>query len=404
MALTKEELKNNPELAALQDVEGVTPEKFAAETGIGDNPPPADPPPADPPPADPPPADPPPGDNPPPADPPPADPPPADTGQPNQRDAFLKEIFGDRFKTVEEAQQANIPGVLDEVESLRETKATLETQLGSKPKTNFASDEVALFNEFVKETGANSFGVFQKIHGADVANMDPMDALVTKHILDNPSLMGKDAQVRKFFEKKYNVDPELVDESELEINKIGLSSDGEAAKRSLGELKDKLKIPEPTFVPEGPKELTPEEKSTLELGWKTAGTRISSTLGKLNIPIKGGKDPLLVYDVSEAEQQEVNKFIVDYATENQMELTENNVKMVSRMVYNQMMLNKMPDIVHSVFEKARSMTKEQLESLYENPSPNRNTDQPPAPLDPQQTEAEKTQDEIFDAEMDMYNQ
>jgi hypothetical protein len=73
------------------------------------------------------------------------------------------------------------------------------------------------------------------------------------------------------------------------------------------------------------------------------------------------------------------------------------------MVYNQLMMNKLPDIVHSVFEKARSLTEEEVHSLYENPSPSRNTDTPPGPTETPKGDAEKTQDDIFDAEMGRYN-
>jgi hypothetical protein len=57
-------------------------------------------------------------------------------------------------------------------ETLRKEKTELESKLELKPKTNFANDEVALFNEFVKETGTRDYGVFNKINSAEVATMD----------------------------------------------------------------------------------------------------------------------------------------------------------------------------------------------------------------------------------------
>jgi len=316
-----------------------------------------------------------------------------------QRNGFLKEIFGDRFKTVDEAKQANISGILDEAAVLRRDKADLEAKLNLKPKTNFANDEVALYNEFVRETGTKDYGVFSRINNAEVATMDSMEALVTKHILDNPNLAGKEANVRKYFEKKYNVDPDLVDEDDLAINRIGMEADGATAKRSLQSLKEKLKVPEPIIDVQKPKALTPEEKTKLQAGWGNIGEQVSTALGKLKVPIKNGKDSLLDYEISDSEKKEITEFVKGYAVENQMELNETNVKTVSTMVYNQLMINKLPDIVHSVFEKARSLTEEQVHSLYENPSPARNNDMPPTTRHISQTDEDKIRDDIFNAEM-----
>jgi len=124
------------ELEALGEVEGIDATQLMQQAGITDEPP-AEPP-ADPP-ADPPPGDPPPGD--PPADP-PTDPPgtppgtppatpPADPPPPGPDP--LNEIFGDRFKTLDEAKQADIPGKLQELESLRQEKEALEGKLATKP-------------------------------------------------------------------------------------------------------------------------------------------------------------------------------------------------------------------------------------------------------------------------------
>ena len=100
-------------------------------------------------------------------------------------------------------------------------------KLKAKPKHNFANDDIAKFNEFVRETGIKDVGVFNKINGTDVANMNDMDALVMQHIIENPTLAGKEPQVRKYFETKYNVDPAKVTageltQEELETNLIGV--------------------------------------------------------------------------------------------------------------------------------------------------------------------------------------
>jgi CHAT domain-containing protein len=309
---------------------------------------------------------------------------------------MLKEIFGDRFKTMDEVKNANIIQQLEEVESLRQAKADLEARLTTKPKNNFANDEVALYNEFVRETNIADYGVFKKINGTDVANMKPMDALVAQYYLQHPGSTATEDQVRGHYEKLYPTDENEVDEFDLAVNRDRLTKDGMKAIEDIKALKEKLKVPE--FQPEKPTELSPEEKASLQTGWEKIGQAVSTQLAKLKIPIKNGKDPLMDYEIAESEQQEIKEFVAKYAVENRMELSEPNVKMLSTMVYNQMLINKLPDIVHSVFEKARSLTEAQVHALYENPSPTRNQDTPPAPGS-SMTDADKLEDEIFNAEM-----
>lgn len=388
----------SPEFEALKDIPGVDPAEIMKQAGLGGDPTPpggGEPPiPAG-------------GDPPtPPAPPIPGQPPvpPQRTDPaPAPQNDILKEIFGDRFKTVEEVKNANIVGQLDELDSLRRTKSDLEKQLSTKPQTNFVNDEVALYNEFVRETGISDYGVFKRLNAADVANMDPVDALVTRYVLEHPNLAGQEDKVRKFVIKNYNVDPDNTAEDELEINKIGLATEGDKAKKFLSELKGKLKVPASAPAAEAPKDLTPEEKTALQDQWGKVGTNVLGVLSKLQIPIKGSKDPLMTYALAEADIKEAQTFITNYALANRMEPNEANVGTLSRVVYSQLILGKLPEIVHSVFERARQMTEKEVHALYSNPNPARNTDQPPIPPTPGRTDGDKLEQDLFDAEMGMYN-
>lgn len=392
------DFSGSPEFEALKDIPGVDPAEIMRQAGLeGDPTPPGEGEPSGPagglPPT--PPVPPIPGQ--PPVPPQRTDPAPSSQGD------ILKEIFGDRFKTVEEVKQANIVGQLDELDGLRRTKSDLEKQLTTKPQTNFVNDEVALYNEFVRETGISDYGVFKRLNAADVANMDPVDALVTRYVLEHPNLAGQEDKVRKFVIKNYNVDPDNTAEDELEINKIGLATEGDKAKKFLSELKGKLKVPASAPAAEGPKELTPEEQTALQGQWDQVGTKVLGVLSKLQIPIKGSKDPLMSYALSEDDVKEAQTFITKYALGNRMEPNEANVGALSRVVYSQLILGKLPEIVHSVFERARQMTEKEVHALYSNPNPARNTDQPPIPPAPGRTDADKLEQDLFDAEMGMYN-
>ena len=403
------------ELNALTEIDGVDAQKILSQAGIetpavetppGETPPeetppetpPADTPPGDTPPATP--ASPPPVGTTPVVETPPAGTPPVDVDQ--LRADFVKEIFGDQFKTVDDLKQANVTGQLQELATLREGKIALEAKLEAKPKTSFVNDDIALFNEFVKETGNSDFGIFKTINSTDIANMDPMDALVKQEVLKNPHFAGQEDHLKKFFEKKYNLDPENVDESELAINKVGLQRDGEEAKKKLLEVKSKLKMPEPPEeIPpaEGPKELTAEEKQTLTTSWDKVATEVGKGLGSLSIHMKDSKEPIMSYEIDGELQKVAVQGAVTYCVQNRMELNEGNVKRVAEIMRNQMVINELPNIVHSVFEKARSLTKEEVTKLYDNPSPAKNTDTPPTPPVPTKTPDEEKRDAAFDLEM-----
>jgi hypothetical protein len=392
-------LQGNMEYEALKDLiidpQNETP---GGEPPAGE-PPAGEPPAGEPPAGEPPSTETPPGT--PPAGEPPAQPAPETT---DQGSALLKEIFGEQFSTVDEAKEANIPGLLEEVKTLRQEKTDLTSKLESKPKSDYADDDVALYNVFVKETGTKDFGVFDKLHKSDVANMDSVDALIIRHKMENPGVVFQDGQLKRFFEKKYGFDPNLEPgDEENEHATMLIQSDAQKAKRSLIEIKDKLIVPEPAYEEPPVKPLTEEEKATLTKGWKGVGVKVSESLAKLQVPIKNRKDPLLNYEITQGEQQEITNFVTNYAVGTGMELNQDNVKIVGAMVYNQLMVNKLPEIVHSVFEKARSMTEAQVHALYENPSPAKNTDTPPAAPESELSEEDKQQEEIFKAEMGRYN-
>jgi hypothetical protein len=396
--IRREEIEKSPEYQALKDVEGIDITKL---TGGGEDPPPGDPPPGDPPPGDPPPTDPPKGD-PPPGDPPPGDPP---KGDPPPADTFpLNEIFGDRFASVDELRGADIPKQLEELETLRQENQTLKGQV-ENPTIGFANDNVALFNEFVKETGINDFRVFGQIANADLEKIDHMEALVLAEVMRNPRLSGREDLLRKSLQEKYQVDPQLVEDGtitsdKLEMNKITLETEASGAVKSLKEIKEKVKLPEKreTTTPPGGKKLSPEQEAVLTDGWKDIGGKISAEWKAIPLTPEGAKNPILNYALADADKKTIVDDAVAFVVENQMELNEANVKKAFGMMRDNFILSNMPKIIHSVAEKVRGMTKEQLDAIYDNPSA-LNSDQPPAGEDGAEDPAAKA----FKMEMDALN-
>jgi len=389
------------EFDALKDL--IDPAELAAQ--LGENPP-AGTPPAGTPPAGTPPAGTPPAGTPPAGTPPAGDPPSGAAGTPPDATGILKEIFGDQFTSVDDLKNKNIPNVLKEYDQLRQQVEALSTEkeeltgkLNLKPKTAFANDDLALFNEFVKTTGIKSFDVFNRLNGVDPANMEYMDAIILSRLLENPELTAKETQLRKHVEKTYNVDPEQVSEDDLDVNRIGLAQEGAKARAILQELKGKLKLPEPDLgTPGGEPAWTPEQETQAKTVWGAAGKAMGEKLSKIPIYMPEVKDPLINFAIPEETQKAIEANALDFAVSNRMEANEENLTVVAKFMYQELIMRNLDKIAHSIFEKARSLTKEESLKFYHNPNPLGAGDTPPAgrgDID----EAEARQQEIFDKEM-----
>jgi hypothetical protein len=310
------------------------------------------------------------------------------------RATMLNEMFGESYKTVEEVKKANIPASLQELATLRQKNQELEAQVKARPKHAFANDDIAKMNEFVRETGIKDVGIFNRLSVADIANMEPMDALVLQHIIDNPSLAGKEPQVRKYFETKYNVDPKKVEagdltQEELEVNQIGIHSDGSKAKDKLSTLKGKIKMPEvPADEPGKKVKWTPEVEATQKAGWNTVNERMMAEFSTIPITLKGSKEPIVNFVLPEEAKKVLLSNALDYVVSNQLEVNEANVKSVAQSMYSDLRLSMQDDIVHAVFERARSLTEKEYLEKYHNPS-KKNTDTPDNIAGDQSDEAKK---------------
>lgn len=311
------------------------------------------------------------------------------------RAAMLNEMFGEQFKTVEDVKKANIPTQLQELASLRQRATELETQLAKKPKHSFASDDIAMFNEFARETGIKDAVVFNKLHLTDVANMDSMDALVMQHILDNPESANREPQVRRYLERRYNVDSakidhKLVDDGEIteeeyqqnkldyETNLIGINADGRQAKAKLIELKGKIKMPEaPAEEPVKNTKWTPEVESQQKTAWTTINEKMSDEFATIPIMLKGGKEPIINFVLPEESKKNIVSKALEFVVNNQMEVNEANIKAVASGMYSDILMTHQEDIYHAIFERARSITEDEILKVYHNPS-EKNTDNPPS--------------------------
>ena len=332
---------------------------------------------------------------------PPVTPPVKDGGTPAAPDkgeierALVNEIFGGKFKTLDEVRAAKITDQLKEIDNLREKTSSLEQQVKGRP-LGYADEDMVLFNEFVKKTGIKNQAVFNKLMKIDIDKLDnPMDMMILKEIVEKPKMIGNEEFLRKKLTDKYGVNEDEIDADELKINKIQLEADAENAAKYLRELKSGIKLPEVAPPPAGEKSLTAEQQQKIETGWKATMDKINEEWKTIPIPLKGNKNAIINYDIPQSVKQSLTKDAYDYCVENHMELNENNLKTVFGMMQKDLLVSQMSEIVSAVADKIRGMTKEEYDKVYENPSIGINTDQPTKETLP---DSEADRREIYEAE------
>jgi len=396
---TAEEIAANPDLKEMQDLGFDIGETVAAVVGPQGGDPPADPPPAGPPPADPPanpPTDPP--QDPPTTDPPPAGIPPTLTREKIEQE-ILSEMFGGSFKSVKEAKEAKVGDQLKELGTLREKNQTLEQTVSGRP-LGYANENIALFNQFVLKTGVSNWGAFNKLMNTEIDKLEDLDIMVMKEVMDKPNLIGQEVNLRKKFEKHFQLDPDQVDESELELNKLTLQSEAEGARKSLTETKAGIVLPAeaPPPAAAGAPPMTPEQKESHSKGWKEVTDKLADEWKAFPVIAKGGTDPILTYVIPPEIKQNLIQDAYNFCIENQTELNEENVSDIFGMMKQSLVMSNLPDIIHSVAEKVRGMTEEEYDKVYHNPSAAVNTDHPDHKIN--LSEHDQMAEDIYNAEIE----
>jgi len=321
------------------------------------------------------------------------------------RAAMLNEMFGEQFKTVEDVKKANIPVALQELATLRQKNQELDTLVKAKPKHNFANDDIAKMNEFVRETGITDVSVFNRINEvADIANMSDMDAVMLQHIIDNPRSARKDPQeVRKYIEMRYKVDPAKVEsgdltQDELNYNTMELEAQADKAKVKLQELKGKIKMPEmpKEEMPLGNTKWSPEVETVKKAEWEQLNAVMGKEYTRIPIYMKGSTEPIVNFDVPEETKSKILKNALDYVISNQMEATRESIEAVAISMLREIKDIHSVDIYQAVYERGRTDAERRDLKEYHNPS-SRNTDIPPGGGEELSDEAKK--DRAYQAEL-----
>jgi hypothetical protein len=149
---------------------------------------------------------------------------------------------------------------LDEYETMKTRNTELETlnqDYAGKLKQKidpWANQEIAELNQFVKETGLNDSGLFNKLKGADLQNMESKNVLEIQMQKDNPNLTQ--GEIKGYIERKYNQSSKnfdhIIDDDERRISEeaykhnqdqsaTDMKIDANKARTELIGLQDKIK-------------------------------------------------------------------------------------------------------------------------------------------------------------------
>lgn len=288
-----------------------------------------------------------------------------------------EEIFGEKYKGYDwDKFRTEYDGTSKTAAEVGILRGELETakQLSEQAVNPFADEDIASYNEFVKETNVKNYGLFERVKTAD-ASKDPVESLVTEFLLDNPSYLGKEELVRKKMLKDHQIieKPEMsVEEQEtLELNKIGISQAAKKADERLATIREKLKVVTPV-KPEVKLQQTQQAITEKTAKYEPIIKAEIAKYQKIKIPIEGkdkdGKvETFLEFELSGESLDKYSKEFSESFAKGDVDI-EKNPNTILSTYFNRAVMENFPKIVHAIAEKARSMSEEEYLLAYSNPS------------------------------------
>lgn len=101
-------------------------------------------------------------------------------------------------------------------------------------------ERIAVIADFVSKTGRDPMDWF-KYQSVNPSEMDDMTAIATHMRTQYPDL--SDTEINVLMKNKYTVDPDLHDESEIQMGQIQMKLDAKAARDAISEMRDGYQMP-----------------------------------------------------------------------------------------------------------------------------------------------------------------
>jgi hypothetical protein len=114
------------------------------------------------------------------------------------------------------------------------------TQMAAQPKQTELDARLAEVQEYLNKGG--SFEDFVLTQATDYDGLSDLELVKEKMLIDNPEMDETDIDF--LLDRKYKLDDEKFEEDEVRLSMIELKKDAKAAKTTLKELQDKLRLPD----------------------------------------------------------------------------------------------------------------------------------------------------------------
>lgn len=287
-------------------------------------------------------------------------------GQENKLTVTPKEIFGDEFEDDWDKVKTNVQEWKKAATELSSSREELE-KVKSIQQNPFANDEIAGYNQFVKETGISNFGTYQYIRGLNLSDADPVEIMVANEIIQNPSLVGKEAGVRSKIIRENGLNENEYSTEEIEVNKASLAS-------KVAPIIEKIKgYQESKFIAPTVEQIESARQSALS---EVEPEIISSISDVANLPIMseaqdGTKSKLLDYAIDASRLAEKAKKITNTLVANgysKKNITPEVRNAARQAAINEIMVEDFSKIIHSAVKQAETQLAQKLDAELHNPS------------------------------------
>lgn len=286
---------------------------------------------------------------------------------------ILQEHLGADWGSLDKLK--TIPEQLARLSQLTEENTNLQNRVKGA-ENPWANERVALFNSFVKETGIENYGLFDRISTFDPKAADPVDVLILADQMKDPSLVGKETALRALFNRKFPVDPASVAAEDVEINQLELQRAAREATQAILQAKEKIRVQSP----EDRTARLQKERDDLTGAWTTALPTRMEELTSFDLFTQGEKDEkpekAFSYVVTPEMRKELTDQTLQVMVQNNLPATEENFALAKSHAKNMLVLKHLPRMLSAYKTELLSEFTKNTDKAIHNPSglkPNNDT-------------------------------
>ena len=239
---------------------------------------------------------------------------------------FLKNTFGGEYEKIDDYAN-DYKTKSERVKELEILNKGLEDKAKAAVNPLSENKELAKQYYWMKETGKDS-ATFHRIQSMKLDDANPLDVMVQKFLMDNPS--NDSSKVKRMFEQKYKLtaqsyksEYDLEDEEQvkevndlIDLNKLSLLDDSSKIIKELKELKEKGDVPDFEKEQADIAQTLKENKEKNGATWDKVIEEFPKGFTKYQDTKPGDKEPFLEREVSDEERAKITGIFKDYVKNN----------------------------------------------------------------------------------------